>query len=138
MFKRVIKKSTFLFSHCINQNTLLVMEKSLNRVELKGNVGFDPKITPLEDGGLVMRLSLATNESFKNRKGEWQEETIWHSIVAWNTKGMPDFTQIKKGSFLSVLGKIKPVQYQTKAGVDKQTYEIIAYNIKQPDPDKPE
>ncbi|MFA6334624.1 MAG: single-stranded DNA-binding protein [Bacteroidales bacterium] len=114
------------------------MEKSLNRVELRGNVGFDPKISSLEDGGLVMRLSLATNETFKNRKGEWQEETIWHSIVAWNTKGMPDFTQIKKGSFLSVLGKIKPVQYQTKTGVDKQTYEIIAYNIKQLDTNKQE
>ena len=114
------------------------MEKSLNRVELKGNVGFDPKITTLEDGGLVMRLSLATNETFKNRKGEWQEETTWHSIVAWNTKGMPDFTQIKKGCFLSVLGKIKPVQYQTKTGIDKQTYEIIAFSIKQQELDKPE
>jgi single-strand DNA-binding protein len=114
------------------------MEKSLNRVELKGNVGFDPKITTLEDGGLVMKLSLATNESFKNRKGEWQEETIWHNVVAWNSKGMVDFTQIKKGSFISVVGKIKPVQYQTKNGVDRQTYEIMAYNIKQLDSDKAE
>lgn len=128
----------FYFRIVLIKNTLLVMEKSLNRVELRGNVGFDPKISSLEDGGLVMRLSLATNETFKNRKGEWQEETIWHSIVAWNTKGMPDFTQIKKGSFLSVLGKIKPVQYQTKTGVDKQTYEIIAYNIKQLNTNKQE
>lgn len=112
------------------------MEKSVNRVELRGNVGFDPKISTLEDGGLIMRLSLATNEAFKNRKGEWQEETIWHNIVAWNTRGMPDFARIKKGSLISVLGKIKPIQYQTKAGVDRQTYEIIAYNIKQLDTDK--
>jgi single-stranded DNA-binding protein len=45
---------------------------------------------------------------------------------------MPDFEKIKKGTFLSVTGRIKPVQYQTKAGVDKQTYEIVAYSIKLP------
>ncbi len=109
------------------------MEKSLNRVELKGNVGFEPRINSFEDGGTVMRLSLATNESFKNRKGELQEETVWHNIVAWAGKGMPDFAQIKKGSFLEVTGRLKPVQYQTKTGADKYSYEIIAYSIKLPE-----
>ncbi|PKO99752.1 MAG: single-stranded DNA-binding protein [Bacteroidetes bacterium HGW-Bacteroidetes-8] len=106
------------------------MEKSLNRVELRGNVGFDPRISNFEDGGVVMRLSLATNESFKNKKGELQEETVWHNIVAWAGKSMPDFGKIKKGDFLSVTGRLKPVQYQTKSGVERQTYEIVAYNIK--------
>lgn len=108
------------------------MEKSLNKVELKGNVGFDPRINNFEEGGVVMRLSLATNESYRNKKGELIEDTVWHSIVAWAGKGMPDFEKIKKGAFLSVTGRIKPVQYQTKAGTEKQTYEIIAYSIKLP------
>jgi single-strand DNA-binding protein len=108
------------------------MEKSLNKVELKGNVGFDPRINNLEEGGTVMRLSLATNESYKNRKGELVEDTVWHNIVAWSGKGMPEFSRIKKGSFLSVTGRIKPVQYQTKTGADKHTYEIVAYSIKLP------
>ncbi len=106
------------------------MEKSLNRIEVRGNVGFDPRISSFEDGSVVMRVSLATNESFKNKKGEMQEETVWHNIVAWAGKSMPDFGKIKKGDFLSVTGRIKPVQYQTKAGVEKQTYEIVAYSIK--------
>jgi len=106
------------------------MEKSVNHVELKGNVGFDPRITNLEEGGSIMKLSLATNESFKNRKGEWQEETVWHNIVAFSGKGMPDFTAIKKGSLLYVTGRIKPVQYQTKSGIDRQSYEIVAITIK--------
>jgi len=106
------------------------MENSLNRVELKGNVGFDPKIISLEDGGSLMRLSLATNETFRNKKGELQEETVWHNIVAWNGKNMPDFSNIKKGSHLLVVGRIKPVQYQTKTGTERQTYEIVAINIK--------
>jgi len=107
------------------------MEKFVNRVELRGNVGFDPKIIQLEDGGVVMKLSLATNESYKNRKGEWQEDTVWHTVIAWSGKGMPDFSQIRKGSLLSVVGRIKPVQYQTKNGIEKQTYEIVAFNIRQ-------
>ena len=47
-------------------------------------------------------------------------------------KLIDSFEKIKKGTFLSVTGRIKPVQYQTKAGVDKQTYEIVAYSIKLP------
>lgn len=106
------------------------MEKSLNRVELRGHVGFDPKITEIEDGIQVLRLSMATNESFKNKKGEWQEETIWHNVVAWSGKGMPNFADILKGSAISVTGRIKPIQYQSKTGVEKHTYEIVAFNIK--------
>ncbi|MDD2490877.1 MAG: single-stranded DNA-binding protein [Bacteroidales bacterium] len=110
------------------------MEKSINRVELRGHVGFDPRISSLEDGLRVMRLSLATNEAYKNRKGEWQEETVWHNIVAWTGRNMPDFSSIKKGSTLSVTGRIKPVNYQTKAGVERQTYEIVASTIKHHQP----
>ena len=106
------------------------MEKSINRVELRGHVGFDPRISSLEDGLQGMRLSLATNEAYKNRKGEGQEETVWHNIVAWAGKSMPDFGSIRKGSTISVTGRIKPVNYQTKAGVERQTYEIVASSIK--------
>ena len=106
------------------------MEKSINRVELRGHVGFDPRISSLEDGLQVMRLSLATNEAYKNRKVEWQEETVWHNLVAWAGKSMAQFGSIRKGSTISVTGRIKPVNYQTKAGVERQTYEIVASSIK--------
>lgn len=106
------------------------MERSLNKVELRGNVGFDPRINTFDEGGMVMRLSLATNESYKNRKGELVEETVWHNIVAWAGKNMPDFGKIKKGSCLFVTGRLKPVQYVTKTGTERQTYEILAFSIK--------
>lgn len=106
------------------------MGKCINKVELSGNVGFDPKINTFEEGGIVTRFSLATNESFKNRKGELLEETVWHNIVAWAGKNMPDFEKIKKGAFLQIIGRLKPVQYVTKTGVERQTYEIVAWSIK--------
>ena len=125
-----------IFSHLISYVKILkqsIMENSVNRVELRGNVGFDPKIIDLEDGGSFMKLSLATNETFKNRKGELQEETVWHNVIAWCGRNMPDFSQIRKGSRVFVVGRIKPVQYQTKSGTERQTYEIVAINIKQLD-----
>ena len=76
------------------------MEKSLNRVELKGNVGQDPKIMRVENGGSVIRFSLATHETFKTKSGELKEETTWHNVVAWSVKGMPDFNRIRKGVFI--------------------------------------
>ncbi len=106
------------------------MEKSLNRVELKGFVGYDPKINSFEDGLELVKFSLATNESVKNKEGEYNTQTIWHNIIAWSNKNMPPFSCMKKGSYIGVIGKIKPISFTTKAGVEKQTYEIVASSIK--------
>jgi single-strand DNA-binding protein len=106
------------------------MQKSLNKVELRGNVGFDPKINSYEEGGELMRLSLATNETYKNRKGEFVQETVWHNIVAWSGRSMPEFSKIKKGDLLEISGRIRPVQYVTKAGVERHTYEIVATSVR--------
>lgn len=54
-----------------------------NHVQLIGNVGQEPTITNLESGKKVARLSLATNEYYKNGKGEKQTDTNWHTVVAW-------------------------------------------------------
>ena len=54
-----------------------------NRVQLVGNVGKEPIIKNLESGRKVARFSLATNESYKDNKGEKQTDTNWHNIVAW-------------------------------------------------------
>lgn len=100
-----------------------------NYVRLEGNVGFDPRVNTLETGSTVMRLSIATDESYKNRAGEFVRETVWHNVVAWESKTLPQFSTIHKGSGLIVIGKIKPVQYTTKTGVERSTYEIVASEI---------
>jgi single stranded DNA-binding protein (ssb) len=105
------------------------MEKSLNKVELKGHVGQDPKISVMENGSKVVRFSLATNENYKNKENEWKEETIWHNIVAWSSKAMPDFYKIKKGTFIELTGKIRYVKYKTQSGEEKNITEILALKI---------
>lgn len=105
------------------------MEKSLNKVELKGNVGQDPKIVKLEGGTTMVRFSLATHENYKTKEGEWKEETVWHNIVAWSGKYMPDFNAIKKGMFVEVTGKIRYGKYTGQTGEEKSVTEILALKI---------
>ena len=54
-----------------------------NRVQLIGNVGNDPEVKTFEGGKKVANLTIATNESYRNEKGEKVEQTEWHRIVAW-------------------------------------------------------
>lgn len=105
------------------------MEKSMNKVELKGNVGQDPKVLTVENGGTVIRFSLATHETYKTKDGEWREETMWHNIVAWSSKHMPNFNTIKKGTFIELVGKIRYIKFKNSAGEDRNITEILALKI---------
>lgn len=105
------------------------MEKSLNKVELKGRVGQEPRIFNSESGGMVVRFNLATNELTKGKDNTFKEETAWHNIVAWFKRGMPDFKEIKKGQFLEIQGKIKYSKYLPPEGQERYITEIIASKI---------
>ncbi|MEF9985891.1 MAG: single-stranded DNA-binding protein [Bacteroidales bacterium] len=105
------------------------MQKSLNKVELRGNVGQDPKITQIEGGGTVIRFALATHEVYKGKDDKYCEETVWHNIVAWSIKGMPDFTMVKKGVYMEITGKIRYIKYKTLQGEDKTATEILAFKM---------
>ena len=59
------------------------MAKSVNKVILIGNLGKDPEVKYTPSGVPVAKFSIATNESYKDKGGEWQERTEWHNIVAW-------------------------------------------------------
>ena len=93
------------------------MEKSMNKVELKGNVGQDPKVVNTESGGTVIRFSLATHETYKTK------------VVAWSSKNMPDFNRIKKGTFIELIGKIRYIKFRNSAGEERNITEILALKI---------
>jgi len=59
------------------------MAKSVNKVILVGNVGQDPEVKYTASGVPVAKVSLATNERFKDRNDAWQDRTEWHTVVAW-------------------------------------------------------
>ncbi len=104
------------------------MERSLNRIELRGNVGQDARVNVVGNS-TVVRFNMATNEVFKDRNGNMKEETTWHSVVAWSGRGMPDFNRIKKGSLVYVIGRLRINKFLTSEGEERQFPEILASRV---------
>jgi len=100
-----------------------------NHVQLIGNVGQDPTITNLESGKKVARFSLATNENYKNSKGEKQTETNWHTIVAWGKSAEIIEKFAGKGKEIGIVGKLKTRSYTTEDGSQRYVTEVEAKEI---------
>ena len=102
----------------------------INKVTLIGNLGKDPEIRHLESGSVVGKFSLATNENYKDKAGEWQTQTEWHDIVVWRMLAERAERDLKKGSLCYVEGKLTHRKYQDKEGNEKYITEVVANNIK--------
>ncbi|MDX1829259.1 MAG: single-stranded DNA-binding protein [Lutibacter sp.] len=100
-----------------------------NKVQLIGNVGQEPTITNLESGKKVARLSLATNENYKNSNGEKQTETNWHTIVAWGKTAEIIEKYVTKGKEIAIEGKLTSRSYENKEGEKRYVTEVIANEI---------
>jgi single-strand DNA-binding protein len=100
-----------------------------NKVQLIGNVGQEPTITNLESGKKVARLSLATNENYKNSNGEKQTDTNWHSIVAWGKTAEIIERYVAKGKEIAIAGKLTSRSYETKEGEKRYITEVVASEI---------
>lgn len=99
-----------------------------NSVRLIGYLGADPETKTLDNGITVARIRLATNDRYKNRKGEWQNETTWHQIVIWDKLATRAEQQLFKGSMVLFEGKIVNRSYINAAGQAQYITEIRADN----------
>lgn len=98
----------------------------INKVTLIGNLGGDPEIRHLENGTSVGRFSLATNESYKDKEGNWQTQTEWHNIVVWRELAERAEKQLKKGMLVYVEGKISYRKFAGQDGQDRYVTDIVA------------
>src|SRR5205807_8636729 len=106
------------------------MAKSLNKVMLIGNLGKDPEVKFTPSGTAVAKFSLATNERFKDKAGEWQDRTEWHNIVAWQRLAEIVGEYVKKGSKIYIEGRIQTSSWEDKqSGEKKYRTEIIANDL---------
>lgn len=105
------------------------MSSIQNHVQLIGNLGDDPTVTNLENGKKVARLSLATNENYKNKDGEKQTETNWYTVVAWGKTAEIIEKYVAKGKKIAIVGKLKTRSYTDKEGNQKYTTEVVASEI---------
>jgi single-strand DNA-binding protein len=100
---------------------------SVNKVILVGNLGKDPDVRYLPDGGAVVNLALATSSSWKDKNtGEKREETEWHRVVIYGRLAEIVGEYCKKGRSVYIEGRLKTRKWQDQSGVDKYTTEIIA------------
>jgi len=90
--------------------------KSINKVILIGNLGKDPEVKYTPSGVPVAKLTLATNERYKDKSGEWQERTEWHNVVLWQRLAEIAGEYLKKGGKVYIEGRL-----QTRSWDDKQT-----------------
>ena len=105
------------------------MSKSVNKVLLLGNVGKDPEVYNLHSG-IVVNLSLATNESFKDGRGDWQERVEWHNLVAFQRTAEIIRDYVRKGSRIFVEGKLRTHSWDDKqSGERRHKKEILVSEV---------
>jgi single-strand DNA-binding protein len=90
--------------------------KSVNKVILIGNLGKDPEVKYTPQGTPVAKITLATNERFKGKDGNWQDRTEWHNVVLWQRLAEIAGEYLKKGGKVYIEGRL-----QTRSWDDKQT-----------------
>ena len=104
--------------------------KSVNKVILIGNLGKDPEIKYTPQGKPVAKFSLATNERYKDKDGNWQDRTEWHNIVLWERLAEIAGEYLKKGGKVYIEGRIRTDSWDDKqTGQKKYMTKIIGNDI---------
>jgi single-strand DNA-binding protein len=96
-----------------------------NKVQLIGHVGNDPEIKTFDGGKKLAKLNVATNESYKNDKGEKVEETQWHSLIAWGKTADIIEKYVGKGKEIAIEGKLTHRSYEDKNGEKRYVTEVV-------------
>lgn len=100
-----------------------------NKVQLIGHLGADPELRSLENGSQLARFSVATNEAYKNQKGEKEEKTQWHSVVAWGKLASIADQLLSKGSEVIVDGRLSHRNYEDKEGIKRYSTDVVANEL---------
>jgi single-strand DNA-binding protein len=95
-----------------------------NKVQLIGNLGGNPDVKTMDSGKKLARFSVATNESYRNAKGEKITETQWHNLIAWGKVAEIAEKFLSKGSEVAIEGKLVNRSYTDKEGVKKYITEV--------------
>lgn len=102
------------------------MAGSLNKVELIGNLGQDPEVRYMPNGGAVANLTIATSETWKDKTtGEQKEKTEWHRVVIFGKLAEIAGEYLRKGSKVFIEGQLQTRKWTDQAGVEKYTTEIV-------------
>jgi len=103
------------------------MSRGINKAVIVGKLGKDPEIRYAANGNAIANLSVATNETWKNREtGAAEQRTEWHRIVIFGKLAEIASRYLRKGSQAYFEGRIKTSKWQDQSGADRYTTEIVA------------
>lgn len=105
------------------------MAEGMNRAILIGNLGQDPELRYTQSGQAVLKLRLATTESYVNKSGERQQRTEWHTVTLWGKRAEALNNILSKGRPICVEGRIQYRTWEDKEGVKRNSTEINATNV---------
>ncbi|SDC67839.1 single-strand binding protein [Algoriphagus faecimaris] len=100
-----------------------------NRVQLIGHLGGKIEIKTLDSGKKVGRVSIATNETYKNKNGEKVTETTWHNLVLWDKEAEIVDKYTDKGSEVGIEGRLTNRDYTDKDGVKRYITEVVVSEV---------
>ncbi len=102
------------------------MKTNVNKVELVGFAGNNAECKEIKDDMKIGYFSLATSENYRSKNGEWASNTSWHRIVLWNENATKASEEVKKGTRVSLTGKLNYRTYETDSGEKRTVAEVIA------------
>lgn len=100
-----------------------------NQVQLIGNLGGNPEVKHLDNGNVLAKIRLATNEYYTNSEGKKITNTEWHNVVAWGKTAEIIEKYLKKGSEVAIKGKLTYKDYEDKEGNKKYITEVVTNEI---------
>lgn len=106
------------------------MSRGVNKVILIGNLGNDPDVKVTQNGVAVANLSIATDESYKDKQsGQVVPKTEWHHVVVFDRLAEVARDYLKKGSKVYIEGKLETRKWQDQSGADRYTTEIRCFSL---------
>lgn len=102
-----------------------------NQVQLIGRAGNQPELKKFENGAQMVRMSVATNEIYKNSEGEKITDTQWHTVIAWGKVAENLSRIVTKGNEIAIHGKLVHRTYEDRSGVKRYITEVIANDFLQ-------
>ncbi|EDW2768881.1 TPA: single-stranded DNA-binding protein SSB2 [Salmonella enterica subsp. enterica] len=100
--------------------------RGVNKVILVGNLGQDPEVRYMPNGGAVANLTLATSESWRDKHdGEIREQTEWHRVVVFGKLAEIASEYLRKGSQVYIEGQLRTRKWTDQSGQDKYTTEVV-------------
>jgi len=105
------------------------MAEGLNRVLLLGNLGADPELRMTNSGQAVLKMRLATSETYLDRNKVRQERTEWHNVVVWGKRAEALGKFLTKGSRLFIEGGLRTTSYDDRDGNKRYRTEVVANNV---------